>query len=105
MVKVAAAELLPTLAVTVTGFVAATAEVVIVKVVLEAWAGTVIVDGTVALLLFVDKPMTAPPTGAGPSSVRVAMEDVPPTTDGGDTDKLSGTGSVTCKVAVEVFVP
>ena len=60
-----------------------TAMVATVKVAELVPAATVTVDGTVALELFELRVMTAPPVGAGPFKVTVAVEEVPPFTEVG----------------------
>jgi hypothetical protein len=61
----------------------ATAPVVTAKVVVEEPAGTVTVAGTVAEEPFELVVTTVPPVGAGPVSVIVAVDEVPPVTDVG----------------------
>src|SRR2546425_3469883 len=64
----------------VAGVAAAPALVVIVNVTLVAPAGTVTLAGTVAAVLSLDSVTCAPPAGAGPSSVAVPVELLPPVT-------------------------
>src|SRR3989441_11698504 len=65
----------------VAGAAAATALVVTVNGALVAPAGTVTVAGTVAAaVLSLDSVTCAPPVGAGPSSVAVPVELLPPVT-------------------------
>src|SRR2546422_3052426 len=59
---------------------AAPALVVPVNVALVAPAGTVTLAGTVAAELSLDSATCAPPAGAGPSSVAVPVELLPPVT-------------------------
>src|SRR2546422_7657478 len=54
--------------------------VVTVNVTLVAPAGTVTLAGTVAAVLSLDSVTCAPPAGAGPSSVAVPVELLPPVT-------------------------
>src|SRR3989441_3471565 len=54
--------------------------VVTVSVTLVAPAGTVTLAGTVAAVLSLDSVTCAPPAGAGPSSVAVPVELLPPVT-------------------------
>ena len=68
-------------AVIVTPVFAATGLVVTVKVVVEAFPGTVTVAGTcAAVVLLLDNVTTAPLAGAGPFNVTVHVEDVEPIT-------------------------
>src|SRR5438128_11070066 len=70
----------------VAGVDAATALVVTVNGALVAPAGTVTLAGTVAAaVLSLDSVTCAPPAGAGPSSVAVPVELLPPVTVGGLT--------------------
>jgi hypothetical protein len=57
-----------------------TMEVFTVKVALVAPAGTITVEGTLAAPLLLESVTCAPPAGAGPLSVTVPVEDVPPIT-------------------------
>ena len=83
---------------------AATALVVIVNGALVAPAGTVTLPGTVAAGLLLDSVTCAPPVGAGPSSVAVPVELLPPVTVVGFTpseERRTGFG-FTVRVAVRV---
>jgi hypothetical protein len=93
-VSVAVAEVPPEAAVIVAEAAVATAVVVIVNVPEVAPAATVTLAGGTALALLEDKVTTSPPVGAGPVKVTVPVEDVPPTTDVGETVRLVGTGGV-----------
>src|SRR2546425_3153434 len=64
----------------VAGVDAATALVVTVNVALVAAAGAVTLPGTVAAVLLLDRVPDAPPAGAGPFSVTVPVELLPPVT-------------------------
>ena len=57
-----------------------TMEVLTRKVALMAPAGTVTLEGTLAAPLLLESATCAPPAGAGPLSVTVPVEDVPPIT-------------------------
>src|SRR3989441_5107387 len=59
---------------------AVTVLVVTVNVTLVAPTGTVTLAGTVAAVLSLDSVTCAPPAGAGPSSVAVPVELLPPVT-------------------------
>ena len=78
-----------------------TIEVLTVKVALVAPAGTVTLAGTLAALLLLLSRTCAPPAGAGPLSVTVPVEDVPPITLAGlsVSDETAGSGTVTVRVA------
>jgi hypothetical protein len=78
-----------------------TIEVFTVNVALVAPAGTVTLAGTLAALLLLDRRTCAPPAGAGPLSVTVPVEDVPPITLAGlsVSDETVGSGTVTVRVA------
>jgi hypothetical protein len=66
---------------TVTDVDAATGIVAIWKVAFAPPAATVTLPGTVAAMVsLLDNEMTAPPAGAGPPSVTVAVEELPPLT-------------------------
>jgi len=83
----------------------ATALVFTVKFALVAPAGTVTLDGTVATVaLLLDKETSAPPLGAGPLSVTVPVDEVPPVTLVGlrlSEVSVAG-GGVTVSAAVRV---
>jgi len=83
---------------------AATALVVTVNVTLVAPTGTVTLAGTVAAVLSLDSVTCAPPAGAGPSSVAVPVELLPPVTVVGFTpseERRTGCG-FTVRVAGRV---
>jgi hypothetical protein len=90
-------------AVIVTEVEEATPSVVTVKVFVEAPAGTVTEAGTVAAPVFEeDSVTTTPPAGAGPVSVTVPVELLPPTTLAGATLAAERAGGVTVRTAVFV---
>jgi hypothetical protein len=91
----------------VTGVLAATAEVPIVKAGdTVAPAATVTEAGTVAAGLLLDSVTTAPAAGAAPLSVTVfPVTDVPPWTEAEDKVRADGLGGCTVRVAVAVMPP
>src|SRR6266850_3110214 len=85
---------------------AATALVLTGKVALVAPAGTVTLPGTVAAELLLDSVTCVPPPGAGPSSVTVPVELLPPVTVVGFTaSEVRRTLGTTVRVAVRVAPP
>jgi len=82
-----------------------TALVLAVNVAAVAPLGTVTLDGTVATVaLLLDKETSAPPLGAGPLSVTVPVDEVPPVTLVGlrlSEVSVAG-GGVTVRAAVRV---
>jgi hypothetical protein len=87
----------------VTAVVVATELVVAVKVAVVAPAGTVTVAGTWAAAVWLDVNATAaPPVGAGPLSVTVPVEGLPPRTEVGFRLMELRTGAVTVRVVVLV---
>src|SRR2546425_7987361 len=83
---------------------AVTALVVTVNVTLVAPTGTVTLAGTVAAVLSLDRVACAPRAGAGPASVAVPVEWLPPVTVVGFTpseERRTGCG-FTVRVAVRV---
>jgi hypothetical protein len=64
----------------VTGVDAATALVLTGKVTLVAPAATVMLEGTLAAPLLLERATCAPPAGAAPLSVTVPVEEFPPVT-------------------------
>ena len=84
----------------VTGVDAETAEVVSVNVAVVEPAGMVTVAGGTTLWPFVDKLTVVPPVGAGEPRVRVPVEEVPPTTEVGDTVKPTRPVGESVSVAV-----
>ena len=82
---------------------AVTALVVTVNVALVAPAGTVTLAGTVAAVLSLDSVTCAPPAGAGPSSVTVPVELLPPVTVVGlSASEERPAAGFTVRVAVRV---
>lgn len=86
---------------TVTVVLFATGTVATVKVVVDVFAATVTLAGTPATeALLVLRVTTAPPAGAMPLSVTVAVDEVPPVTVTGLTVRLFNVGGTTVSVAV-----
>jgi hypothetical protein len=83
--------------------------VLTVKVAVMAPAGTVTLAGTVAAaVLLLDSVTGAPPAGAGPLSVTVPVEELPPVTLAGlrlSEESVGGAGGVTVSKAVWVPPP
>jgi len=104
-VNTAVIVVVPEIAVIVAAVDADTGEVETVKVADVAPDGTVTLFGGTALVVLEVKSTTVPPYGAGPFSVTVPVDDDPPTTDVGDSDKLVGTGGRTVSVVDTVVVP
>jgi hypothetical protein len=98
MLKVAVTVTVSNLAVIVAVVVAATEVVVTVKVALVAPATTVTLAGTVALVALEVRVTTEPPVGAGPLRVTVPVDDVPPTTDVGETETAERLDAVIVRV-------
>ena len=74
--------------------------VVTVNVAVVAFAATIALDGTCATaVLLLDRVTTAPPAGAGPFSVTVPVEELPPSTDEGLRLTKASAGAVTVKLA------
>src|SRR3989442_1208178 len=81
----------------------ATALVLRLKLALVPPAGTVTLEGTVAAGLLLESATCAPPAGAGPFSVTVPVEELPPVTLAGlrASDEMTGTAEgVTVSVAI-----
>ena len=90
----------------VTDLLRDTVRVLIVKVALVAPLGTVTFTGTLATeVLLLDKDTTAPPEGAGPLSVTVPVEGLPPRTLDGLRERDDSEGGFTVRVAVLVITP
>src|SRR5258706_4248167 len=82
-------------------------EVLNLKVALVGPAGTITLEGTLAGLLLLESATCAPPAGAGPLSVTVPVEDVPPITPVGlsvSEETVGRGGGVTVRVMVVVRV-
>ena len=93
-----------------TGVDAATALVVTVKFALVAPAGTVTLEGTLAIAVLLLESVTwAPPAGAGPLRVTVPVDDcAPPTTLAGfraSDERGGGAEGVTVSAAVLLTPP
>ena len=82
----------------VTAVEVVTATVVTVKVALLALAATLTLVGTVAALLLLCSVTVMPPVGAGPVSVTVPVEELPPTTEVGFTLTAESAGGLTVSV-------
>ncbi len=72
----------------------ATPLVVIVNEAAVCPAGTVMLVGTIAAVLLLDKATTAPPAGAGMASVTVPVVGQPPSTLDGLIDRPESAGSM-----------
>ena len=84
----------------------ATAAVVTVNVAVVAFGAIVTLAGTLAAaVLLLPSVTTAPPAGAGPFSVTVPVDELPPRTDVGLKDTELSVAAVTVKVAVLVTDP
>src|SRR5437867_1389294 len=84
-----------------------TIDVFTVNVALMAPAGTVTLDGTLAAPLLLERETRAPPLGAGPLSVTVPIEELPPVRLDGlrpSETRVGRGGDVTARVIVVVFV-
>lgn len=79
-----------------------TADVLIVNVPVVSPAATVTDESTVALALLEDSETTVPPVPAGPVSVTVPVEVVPPRTELGATETLAKPAELIVKVVVTV---
>jgi hypothetical protein len=81
----------------------ATGLVVTVNVAVVAFGATVTLAGTLAApVLLLDRLTTAPPAGAGPLSVTVPVEEVPPITKVGLRVTVLNVAAVTVNVTVFV---
>ena len=79
---------------------AATAFEVTTNVAVREFAETLTLGGTVAAaLLELERATTAPPEGAGPLRVTVAVEFVPPVTAVGFSEREDTAGGLTVRVA------
>jgi len=78
-----------------------TGVVVTANVAVVAFAAMVTLAGTdAAVVLLLDRVTTAPLAGAGPFSVNVPVEDVPPFTEAGFSVTVLNTAGVTTSAAV-----
>jgi len=84
----------------VTGTELETTVVLMVKVADVAPAKTVTLDCTVAVVLLDERLIPTPPTAAGPDSVTIPVDLVPPTTEDGDTVTLRTVGAFIVRIAV-----
>ena len=85
---------------------AATGAVATVNVAVVAFGAIVTLAGTLAAaVLLLPSVTTAPPAGAGPFSVTVPVDELPPRTDAGLKDTELSVAAVTVKVAVLVADP
>ncbi len=98
--------LTPSVAVIVADAVDATVVVATENVRLELPAATVTLAGTVATaVLLLDSVTTAPPDGAGPLSVTVPCDEVPPVTVVGDSDSVASDGALVAPGVTVSTVP
>ena len=79
-----------------------TGVVVTVNVAVVAFAATITLAGTCAAVLLLDRVTTAPLADAGPLSVTVSVEELPPITDEGLRLTEASAGAVTVKLALWV---
>ena len=85
---------------------AATGAVVTLNVAVVAFGAMVTPAGTLAAaVLLLPSVTSAPPAGAGPFSVTVPVDELPPRTDVGVNDTELSVAAVTVKVAVLVTAP
>jgi hypothetical protein len=85
---------------------AATGAVVTLNVAVVAFGTIVTLAGTLAAaVLLLPSVTNAPPAGAGPFSVTVPVDELPPKTDVGLKDTELSVAAVTVRVAVLVIVP
>jgi hypothetical protein len=96
---------LPWVAEIVAEVVLDTAVVVTLNVAEVAPAATVTLAGTEALALFEERLTTKPPEGAALNRVTVPVDEVPPTTEFGDTDTPLRPAGLTDKDAVLTVLP
>ena len=75
------------------------------NVLIVAFAAIVTLVGTVATALLLPSVTSAPPAGAGPFSVTVPVDALPPRTDVGLNVTELRVAAITVKVAVFVIVP
>jgi hypothetical protein len=105
-VKVAVFVIVPYVAEIATDVLAATGAVVTLNVALVAFGAIVTLAGTLAAaVLLLPSVTSAPPAGAGPFSLTVPVDALPPRTDIGLTVTELRAAAVTVKVAVFVIVP
>lgn len=68
-------------------------------------AAIVTLEGTVALELLEDRMTTVPPEGAWPFKVTVPVDELPPSTDAGDTLTAATVSGLICNAAVKDVLP
>lgn len=105
MVRVAVLVTLPSVPVMVEVAANATGVVVIVNVADEAPAATVTLAGVVAAALLDESDTTSPPVPAGPLSVTVPVELIPPITVEGATETLVSDAGLMVRVAFALAPP
>lgn len=99
-VRVAECEV-PAVAMIASEVLLATGFVVTVNVAVVAFAATVTLPGTCATAgLALERMTTVPPDGAGPLSVTVPVDELPPVRDAGLRETVLSVGAVTVSVAV-----
>jgi hypothetical protein len=76
--------------------------VVALNVAFVAPAGTVTLVGTLTTALLSDSVTTAPPEGAGPESVTVPVDELPPVTPVGFIASDARVGAAACVVGVKL---
>ena len=103
--RAAVNDVFPSLAVIVADTELETADVVIAKDADVAPAAIVTLAGVAALVMLDERLTTEPPEGAGPLSLTVPVDEVPPTTEVGVTESPLRVTGLMVKDAVTVDVP